>query len=110
MAAGKTSAKSMLTMGNRIHKKSLVSSVLVSDCEGSMHHKGQEDSSRKLAWVEGQDVAGWGCCECAWVFYPTDLPNAKSLDELTNHLQRLLEEEFASHNCAEHSQSEAAAS
>ena len=70
-----------------------------------MHHKGQEDSSRKLVWVEGQKVAGWGCSNCAWVFHPSDFPSGKSLDELTAHAQRQLDNEFASHDCAEHSRS-----
>src|SRR5260370_37166107 len=29
-----------------------------------MLHKGQESSSRKLVWVEGQSFGGWGCSEC----------------------------------------------
>ena len=75
-----------------------------------MEYGAKESSSRKLAWVEGQKVAGWGCSNCAWVFHPSDLPSGKSLDELTAHAQRQLDNDFDSHNCAEYPRSEAAAS
>jgi hypothetical protein len=75
-----------------------------------MHHKGQEDSFRKLAWVEGQKVAGWGCSNCAWVFHPSDFPSGKSLDEWAAHAQLQLDNDFDSHNCGEHPRREAAAS
>ena len=75
-----------------------------------MHHKGQEDSFRKLVWVEGQKVAGWGCSNCVWVFRPSNLPIGNTLDELAAHAQRQLDSEFSSHNCAEHTRREAAAS
>ena len=67
-----------------------------------MHHKGQESSSRKLVWVEGQGVAGWGCSGCAWVFSLSSLPTDKTLDEMTRTFQAQLSEEFASLDCAEH--------
>ena len=73
-----------------------------------MHH--QEDSFRKLVWVEGQKVGGWGCSNCAWVFHPSNLPIGKSLDELASHAQRQLDQEFAAHDCSAHPDSEAAAS
>jgi hypothetical protein len=66
-----------------------------------MHQKGHE-ITRKLVWVEGQNVAGWGCSECAWVFKSSAWPAGKSLDEITRNFQAQLSEEFASHACAEH--------
>jgi hypothetical protein len=66
-----------------------------------MHHRAQEDSSRKLVWVEGQGAAGWGCSECAWVFNPSGHPFGKSLDETMRHFQAQLYEEFLSHGCAD---------
>ena len=53
-----------------------------------MRHKGQESSSRKLVWVEGQNFEGWGCSECAWVFNPSNPPIGKSLDEMTRFFRR----------------------
>ena len=75
-----------------------------------MHHEGQETPPRKLVWVEGQQVAGWGCSNCAWVFHPSNLPSGKSLNQLTEHLHRQLADEFASHNCADYPRSKAAGS
>ena len=65
-----------------------------------MLHKGSERSSRKLVWVEGQSVEGWGCSECAWVFNPSGPAVGKSLDEMKRNFQMQLSEEFASHACA----------
>jgi hypothetical protein len=75
-----------------------------------MEYGAKESSSRKLLWIEGQKVAGWGCSNCAWVFHLSDLPSGKSIDELTAHAQRQLEEDFDFHNCAAHPRREAAAS
>jgi len=74
--------------------------IPVSACEGCMLHKGQESSSRKLVWVEGQSFGGWGCSECAWVFNLPPLPTGKSLDEVKRNFETQLSEEFASHACA----------
>ena len=74
-----------------------------------MHHEGQESSSRSLIWVERQNVAGWGCSECSWVFTIAGPFFDESLDEMKRHFRIQLDEEFASHNCAEHPRSEAAA-
>jgi hypothetical protein len=73
-----------------------------------MHHKGQESSSRKLVWVEGLSVVGWGCSECAWMFNPSRIPTDKTLHEMELVLRTQLFEEFASHKCAEHSRSKGA--
>jgi hypothetical protein len=74
--------------------------IPVSACEGCMHHKGQESSSRKLVWVEGQSFGGWGCSECAWVFNLPDLPTGKSIEEMKRDFEMQLSDEFASHACA----------
>jgi hypothetical protein len=75
-------------------------------CEGYMLH--QESSSRELVWNEGQNVEGWGCCECAWVFNPSGPPAGESLDEMKRTFKMQLSEEFASHACAKHSRVKAA--
>jgi hypothetical protein len=75
-----------------------------------MHHEGQETPPRKLVWVEGVQLAGWGCSNCAWLFHPPKLPSGNSLYEVAANAQRQLEYEFASHNCAAYPRSEAAAS
>ena len=75
-----------------------------------MEYGAKESSPRKLVWVEGQPVAGWGCSNCAWVFRPAILPIRNSLQELTAHAQNQLDNEFASHNCAANPRREAVAS
>ena len=67
-----------------------------------MLDKGQESSSRRLVWVEGESFRGWGCSECAWFFSISAPPTGKSLDEMKVNFQVQLSEEFASHDCAEH--------
>jgi rubredoxin len=73
-----------------------------------MHHKGPESSSRRVVWVEAQNVAGWGCSECAWVFSAAGPFADESFEELKQRFQRQLTEEFAAHDCAEHSRSKRA--
>jgi hypothetical protein len=74
-----------------------------------MHREGQENSSRKLVWVEGQGVNGCeGCSECAWVFIPSGPPLGGSLIERIRNLDVELTEEFAAHDCAEHPRAKAA--
>jgi hypothetical protein len=62
----------------------------------------EESSSRELVWIEGQNVEGWGCSECAWVFNRFGPPADESLDEMKRTFKTQLSEEFASHACAEH--------
>lgn len=64
-----------------------------------MLHKDQESSDRKLVWVEGQSVEGWGCSNCFWVFSPSGPPIGKSLDEMKRRFEAQLAEEFESHAC-----------
>jgi rubredoxin len=72
-----------------------------------MLHEGQE-TSRKLVWVEGQGVAGWGCSECAWLFIPAIPLIDDSFEEMTRRVQLQLDDQFMSHNCTEHPKSKAA--
>jgi len=62
----------------------------------------QENSSRELVWIEGQNVERWGCSECAWVFNPSGPPADELLDEMKRTFKTQLSAEFASHACAEH--------
>jgi hypothetical protein len=71
---------------------------------------GRESSSRKVVWIEGMSLEGWGCSECAWVFNPSGPPIGKTLEEMKQNFQMQLFEEFASHDCAEHLRVKAAAS
>ena len=73
-----------------------------------MHYGGKEGSTRKLVWIEEQRIAGWGCSNCAWLFHPSNLPIGNSLDDLTAYAQRQLDNQFASHSCAEHPRRKAA--
>jgi hypothetical protein len=66
-----------------------------------MHHKGQEGAFRKLIWIEAKSAGGWGCPQCAWMFHPSESP-AGTFDELTDNIQRQLDEGFASHDCGKH--------
>jgi hypothetical protein len=75
-----------------------------------MEYGAEERSFRKLVWVEGKKLAGWGCSNCAWLFCPSNLPLGNTLNEMTEHAQRELDNGFASHDCAAHPRREAAAS
>jgi rubredoxin len=61
--------------------------------------RGQESSARKLVWVEGQNVAGWGCSECLWIFNPSGPPIGNSLEEMKQNFEVQLSHEFESHTC-----------
>ena len=52
-----------------------------------MLRKGPQSSVRKVVWVEGQSVKGWGCSECAWLFHPSGPPTGESLDEMKRNFQ-----------------------
>ena len=62
----------------------------------------EESSFRELVWIEGENVEGWGCSGCSWVFFPCGPPAGESLDEMKRTFKTQLSEEFASHVCAEH--------
>jgi len=67
-----------------------------------MEYGAKESAFRKLVWVEAEKFGGWGCSKCAWVFHPSELQDWKSFDELTAHLQRQLDNSFASHDCTKY--------
>ena len=56
---------------------------------------------RKLVWVEGQNLQGFGCSECNWVFKPSGAPLDESLDEMKQKFEAQRGKEFAAHVCAE---------
>jgi hypothetical protein len=60
------------------------------------------DSPRKIAWLQTKKIAGWGCSKCSWFFLPVPIAVGNSLDLMTAHIQKQLETEFASHDCAQH--------
>ena len=57
---------------------------------------------RKLVWVEGQNLQGFGCSQCDWVFKPSGAPLDKSLDEMKQKYEDQRDEEFAAHICVKH--------
>jgi hypothetical protein len=68
-----------------------------------MNRRGQESSSRKLVWVEGQgDNGSEGCSECAWVFIPPSSPVSGLLSEWVLNVDVQLSEQFGAHDCAEY--------
>ena len=75
-----------------------------------MFTPGQESSSRKVIWIEESSLAGWGCSECAWVFHSSGPPIGSTLEEMKQNFRIQLDEQFASHDCAEYVRVKAAAS
>jgi hypothetical protein len=69
--------------------------------ELAMYEWGQIPS-RRLQWVEGPIFAGWGCCECAWLFNSPGWPGGKSLTEMKEKFRGQLSQEFDSHICSNH--------
>lgn len=67
-----------------------------------MHHRAQAVPFRNLVWIESQSFEGWGCDKCAWIFNPSGLPTGKTLDEMKEHFQTQLSQEFAAHACDGH--------
>jgi rubredoxin len=57
---------------------------------------------RKLVWTERPNFQGWACTECAWVFNPSWPLVGKSIEEMKTNFGPQLDQEFASHVCAEH--------
>ena len=73
-----------------------------------MLRKGPQSSVRKVVWVEGQSVKGWGCSECAWVFHPSGPPTGESLDEMKRNFQTRCDQEFTLHVCTAHRRAKSA--
>jgi hypothetical protein len=57
---------------------------------------------RELAWVETKGFLGWGCSECAWKFNPEGVPAGATIAEMKQHYQRLRDDEFSQHRCADY--------
>jgi hypothetical protein len=74
-----------------------------------MLRKGPQSSSRKLVWVvEAQNVKGWGCSACAWLFHPSGPPTGESLDEMKRNFQARCDREFTLHVWAAHRRAKSA--
>jgi len=57
---------------------------------------------RKLVWIENQNLQGFGCSECGWVFNPFGALVGESLDEMKQKYEAQRDKEFAAHVCAKH--------
>jgi hypothetical protein len=57
---------------------------------------------RRLVWIEKQNLQGFGCSECDWVFNPSDELIGGSLDEMKRKYEVQRDKEFAAHVCAKH--------
>jgi len=57
---------------------------------------------RELVWVEYQNLQGFGCSQCNWVFNPAGALVGESLQEMKQRYEAQRDKEFAAHVCAEH--------
>ena len=57
---------------------------------------------RKLVWVKGQNLQGFGCSESDWLFKPSGAPLDESLDEMKHKYEDQRDKEFAAHICVKH--------
>ena len=57
---------------------------------------------RKLVWIEQQNLQGFGCSECNWMFKPAGALVLESLDEMKQKYEAQRDKEFAAHVCAKH--------
>jgi rubredoxin len=57
---------------------------------------------RELVWIERQNIQGFGCSHCGWVFNPADALVGESLEEMKRRYEAQRDKEFAAHVCAEH--------
>jgi hypothetical protein len=57
---------------------------------------------RKLIWIEHQNLEGFGCSECHWVFNPCGALVGESLDEMKQKYEAQRDKEFAAHVCVKH--------
>jgi hypothetical protein len=58
--------------------------------------------TRQLVWIEEPGFGGFGCSECGWRFEPSDASAGTTFEDLTVNLGLQLDQEFASHVCADH--------
>jgi hypothetical protein len=63
-------------------------------------------AKRKLIWIEESRFRGFGCSACAWVFKTSGAPKGDSFDEMLQNFERQRDDEFTSHICVEHPQSQ----
>ena len=56
---------------------------------------------RKLVWIEGQYLQGFGCSQCDWVFKPSGAPLHESLDEMKQKYEGR-DKEVAAHVCVKY--------
>ena len=57
---------------------------------------------RKLVWIKNQNLQGFGCSECNWVFQTSDALLVESLDEMKQKYEAQRDKEFAAHVCVKH--------
>ena len=57
---------------------------------------------RKMTWVKSAHSESWACSQCAWAFKPSGPPRGTTLDEMMQNFERLRDQGFASHVCAQH--------
>jgi hypothetical protein len=57
---------------------------------------------RKLVWIENQNLQGFGCSECNWVFQTSGALLVESLDEMKQKYEAQRDKEFAAHVCVKH--------
>jgi hypothetical protein len=58
--------------------------------------------TRKLVWIEKPGFGGFGCSECGWRFELSNASAGTTFEDLTANLGLQLDQEFASHVCADH--------
>lgn len=57
---------------------------------------------RKPVWIENENLAGFGCSECDWMFKAPGPLVGESLDELKQKYEAQRDKEFAVHACVKH--------
>jgi hypothetical protein len=57
---------------------------------------------RELVWIEHQNLQGFSCSQCNWVFSPSGALVGESLEEMKRRYEAQRDKEFAAHVCAEH--------
>jgi hypothetical protein len=61
--------------------------------------------ARKLVWIESQNFQGFGCSNCNWVFQPSGVLAAESLDKMKRDYEVQRDKEFTAHICQGHPKS-----
>jgi hypothetical protein len=57
---------------------------------------------RKLVWIENENLAGFRCSECNWIFKAPGPLVRESLDEMKQKYEAQRDKEFAAHVCVKH--------